>query len=62
MNLKGFHKSIHGKNTAVKSKIEKMPIIDADPNAYSTIYTTLLQCLKHADAKPIIVTFDSPFG
>ena len=60
MNFKGFNKTIHPKKNNVKSEIIRMPIIDADPNSYSTIYTTLLQCLQHADSKPIIITFDFP--
>ena len=45
-NWKGFMRGIHPIGTRDKSYIEFLPIINGDPNAITTIYTTLLQRLK----------------
>ena len=63
MNWKGFMKTVHPANTRSKSFIEILPVIDADPNSYTAIHTTLLNCIYQSDTKPgtpIIVTFDFP--
>ena len=51
-------KSIHSRKTKGVNHIEYQPIIDGDPNDYSTIYTRLLQCIELEDMP--IVTFDLP--
>ena len=53
-------KDIHKCKTVSKSGIEFLPIINNSPDNYSTIYTTLVECLKNAKSTPVIVTFDFP--
>lgn len=63
MNWKGFMKTVHPANTKSKSLIEILPVLDADPNSYTAIHTTLLNCVNQSDTNPgapIIVTFDFP--
>ena len=52
-------KSIHQHETKEKSLIEFLPIIEGDPNDYSTIYTTLMECLRRSQS-PAVITFDLP--
>ena len=58
-NWNGFMKSIYEPHHTQKSLIEFLPIIEGDPNDYSTIYTTLIECLRRSKS-PAIVTFDLP--
>ena len=58
-NWNGFMKSIHQHQTKEKSLIEFLPIIEGDPNDYSTIYTTLMECLRRSQS-PAVITFDLP--
>ena len=58
-NWNGFMKSIHKSNCETKSFIEFLPIINSDPNSYSTIYTALVNCLAD-EQTPIVITFDLP--
>lgn len=58
-NWNGFMKSIHQPECKEKSLIEFLPIIEGDPNDYSTIYTTLMECLRSSQS-PAVITFDLP--
>ena len=60
VNWKGFMKSLHKPNVKARSQIEFLQIIDQPPDSYSTVYTTLIECLKTASAKPMVITFDLP--
>ena len=60
VNWKGFMKSLHKPNVKVRSQIEFLQIIDHPPDSYSTVYTTLFECLKTASAKLMVITFDLP--
>ena len=60
VNWKGFMKSLHKPNVKVRSQIEFLQIIDQPPDSYSTVYTTLFECLKTASAKLMVITFDLP--
>ena len=53
-------KSLHKPNVKARSQIEFLQIIDQPPDSYSTVYTTLIECLKTASAKPMVITFDLP--
>lgn len=59
-NWKGFMKGIHPVGTREKSLIQYLPIIDGDPNALSTIYTLMIQCIKSSVENCTIITFDFP--
>ena len=58
VNWKGFMKWLHKPNVKARSQIEFLQIIDQPPDSYSTVYTTLIECLKTASAKPMVITFD----
>ena len=58
-NWNGFMKSLHQPQGKEKSLIEFKPIINGDPNEYSTIYTLLMECLCHTQC-PAVITFDLP--
>ena len=58
INFKGFNKTIHPSDTRKKSSLKRLSIINADPNSYSTIYTTIMQSLQESCSRPIIITFD----
>ena len=60
VNWKGFMKSLHKPNMKARSQIEFLQIIDQPPDSYSTVYTTLIECLKTASAKSMVITFDLP--
>ena len=60
VNWEGFMKSLHKPNVKARSKIEFLQIIDQPPDSYSTVYITLIECLKTASAKPMVITFDLP--
>ena len=59
-NWKGYMKSIHGKNSSEKSNIQFLQIINSPPDKFSTVYTTLMECLRVAADSPIVITFDLP--
>lgn len=59
-NWKGYMKSIHNKNSGDKSNIQFLQIIDSPPDKFSTVYTTLMECLRVAADSPIVITFDLP--
>lgn len=58
-NWNGFMKLIHQPGCKEKSHIEFLPIIEGDPNDYSTIYTTLMECTLSGQT-PAVITFDMP--
>ena len=43
-----------------RSHIEFLQIIEQPPDSYSTVYTTLIECLKQSDGRPMVITFDLP--
>ena len=47
----GWMKSIHNSVSKEISHIEYQPIIDGNPNDYSTIYTSLLRCIESENPK-----------
>ena len=51
-NWNGFMKSLYRPECKEKSLIEFLPIIEGDPNEYSTIYTTLMECLRRCPSLP----------
>ena len=53
-------KNIHKSECKESSHIEYQPIIDGDPNAPSTIYTALMQCIDKEKPKIPVITFDLP--
>ena len=59
-NWKGFMKSLHRSNVKESSHIEFLPIIDQPPDSYSTVYTTLVECLQKSENRPVVITFDLP--
>ena len=60
VNWKGLMKSFHRQHVKERSHIEFLPIIDYPPDSYSTVYTTLIECLKVTSTTPMIITFDLP--
>lgn len=59
-NWKGFNKSIHEENKSALSQISYLPIINSKPDSFSTVYTTITECIKSAKSEPLIITFDFP--
>ena len=59
-NWNGWMKSIHNSVSKEISHIEYQPIIDGNPNDYSTIYTSLLRCIESEKPKVSVITFDLP--
>ena len=59
-NWKGFQKTIHQENQSALSEISYLPIINNKPDNFSTVYTTIMECMKSANSKPLIITFDLP--
>ena len=53
-----MHQNYNG--LALKSSIEFMLIINANPNEMQTIYTTIMRAIKDANKSPTIITFDLP--
>lgn len=58
-NWNGFMKSLYKPECSKKSLVKFLPIIEGDPNNFSTIYTTLMECLRSCPS-PAIITFDLP--
>ena len=59
-NWKGFMKTIYKAEGADKSAIEFLTVIDNPPDNYSTVYTTLAECMNVAADSPMIITLDLP--
>lgn len=59
-NWNGWMKRIHPIEAKEKTKIDFLPVIEGDPNDYSTIFTTLKECMKLSGQDVAIVTFDFP--
>lgn len=57
---KGFMKGIHGEAGMEKSVIDFLPIINAPPDNFSTVYTTIMECLRLSRDLPTMITFDLP--
>lgn len=53
-------KTIHQTNCSEKSTIEFLPIINAKPEPFGTLYTTLIECLRRSESRPVVATFDLP--
>ena len=53
-------KTIHQTNCSEKSTIEFLPIINAKPDSFGTVYTTLIECLRRSESRPVVATFDLP--
>ena len=51
---------IHLPKSVSKSQIEYLPIIDNDPNQYSTIYSLLKKNPEDSSQRPVVVTLDYP--
>lgn len=61
-NWNGWMKSIHAEDAKQSTHINCnfLPVIEGDPNDYSTIYTTLKECMRLYRDKVSIATFDLP--
>ena len=59
-NWNGWMKSAYKSDSEETSHIEYQPIIDGDPNDFSTIFTVLLRCIELEKTKMPVVTFDLP--
>ena len=59
-NWNGWMKSIHADHIKQSTQIDFLPVIEGDPNDYSTIFTTLKECVKLSGNSVTIVTFDFP--
>ena len=59
---KGFMKSIHNESGMEKLVIEFLPIMNAPftLDSFSTMYTTIIECLKLSTDLPMMITFDLP--
>ena len=59
---KGFMKSIHNESGMEKLVIEFLPIMNAPStlDSFSSIYTTIIECLKLSTDLPMMITFDLP--
>ena len=59
---KGFMKSIHNESGMERLVIGSLPIMNAPPtlDSFSTIYTTIIECLKLSADLPMMITFDLP--
>ena len=58
-NFMGFmHQKYNG--LTLKSSIEFLRIINANPNDMQTIYTTIMRAIKGTHVSPAIITFDLP--
>ena len=57
-NWNGWMKSIHADHIKQSTQIDFLPVIEGDPNDYSTIFTTLKECVKLSGNSVTIVTFD----
>ena len=59
---KFFTKSIHNESGIDKLVIEFLPIMNVPPtlDSFSTIYTTIIECLKLTTDLPMMTTFDLP--
>ena len=53
-------KNAHNSNEKSPSSIVYQPIIDSNPNDYSTINTALLQCVQLEKPNYAVITFDLP--
>ena len=59
-NWKGHMKSIHATEGSAKSRVEYLPIINAKPDSFGAIFTTLVECINETTDRPVIITFDFP--
>ena len=53
-------KSVHNSNEKSPSSFVYQPIIDSNPNYYSTINTALLRCIQLEKTNYALITFDLP--
>ena len=60
VNWNGWMKNANKGNNKEPHYISYQPIIDGDPNDYSTIYTTLLECIEKEQPHLPVITFDLP--
>jgi hypothetical protein len=58
-NFMGFMHQKYNRST-LKSSIEFLRIINANPNDMQTIYTTIMRAIKGTHESPAIITFDLP--
>ena len=59
--MTNFHmKNVHNSNKNPPSSTAYQPIIDRNPNDYSTINIALLQCIKLEKPNYAVITFDLP--
>ena len=58
-NWNGWMKRIHAEDAKQSTHVDFLPVI-GDPNDYSTIFTTLKECMRLSEDKIAIVTFDLP--
>ena len=60
-NWNGWMKKIHAEDAKQSTHVDFLPVIEGDPNDYSTIFTTLKECMQVLSGdKVTIVTFDLP--
>ena len=59
-NWNGWMKNVHNSNEKSPSSIVYQPIIDSNPNDYSTINTALFRCIQLEKTNYAVITFDLP--
>ena len=59
-NWKGSNKSIHKQSESALSEISYLPMLNSKSDDFSTVYTTIVECMKSAKSEPLIITFDFP--
>ena len=57
-NWNSWMKNVHNSNKKPSSSIVYQPIIDSNPNDYSTINTALLRCIQLEKPSYVVITFD----
>ena len=59
-NWNGGMKNVHNSNEKSPSSFVYQPIIDSNPNDYSTIKTALLRCIQLEKPNYAVITFNLP--
>ena len=59
-NWNGWMKNVHNNNEKSSSSIVYHPIIDSNPNCYTTINTALLRCIQLEKPNYVVIKFDLP--
>ena len=59
-NWNGWMKNVHNSSEKSPSSIVYQPIIDSNPNDYSTINSALLRCIQLENPNYAVITFDLP--